>query len=73
MDKKAQHSRTDMVVWYGLCLIVVVLAVGTLYSLDIIGGGYQGGQMTAAVVVEAEPVRDNLVEIEENSTIITEE
>jgi hypothetical protein len=51
-SKRAQYSRVDYLVLYGLCIFVVVLAVGTLYSLDMIGEYKLGGKITGAVVIE---------------------
>ncbi|MBW2965598.1 hypothetical protein KY342_00675 [Candidatus Woesearchaeota archaeon] len=58
MNKKAQHSRNDMVVMYVICLVLVVLTIGTLYEIGILGdirsslGESKGGIITTAAVVD---------------------
>ena len=37
IGKKAQESRNDMALMYGLCLMLVIVAVGTMYELGVLG------------------------------------
>jgi len=76
MDRKAQYSRIDLVAWYGLCIIIVVITIGALYSFDLIDGETRGGQITAASITEdiyPEIEETNEEIAESNSTIVTEE
>ncbi|MBW2996256.1 hypothetical protein KY332_03075 [Candidatus Woesearchaeota archaeon] len=64
-QKKAQESRLDMAVWYGLCVFVIALVVCSVYSIDMIGDSYsKGGQMTGAVVVDF-PEEDSSLDVNE--------
>jgi hypothetical protein len=36
-NRKAQTSRTDLAVWYGVFLMAVIVLVGTMYGFGIIG------------------------------------
>ena len=63
LKKKAQESRNDLLVWYVVCIAVVVISVGALYGFGIIGATGSHGpliesKITAAAVVE-EPKDDN--------------
>lgn len=35
--KKAQESRKDLLTWYLLCFMIVIVTVGGLYGFGIIG------------------------------------
>ena len=37
MNKKAQDSRNDLLIWYISCFILVVFIIGGLYKFGIIG------------------------------------
>ncbi|MBW2965596.1 hypothetical protein KY342_00665 [Candidatus Woesearchaeota archaeon] len=37
MDKKAQDSRNDLLIWYISCFILVVFVIGGLYRFGVIG------------------------------------
>ena len=74
MDRKAQYSRNDLAVWYGLFVFVVALALSTVYYIHGIGDFSSNGQITAlaiddganadtgdseGVLILAEPIEDN--------------
>ncbi|MBW2965597.1 hypothetical protein KY342_00670 [Candidatus Woesearchaeota archaeon] len=65
MNKKAQHSRNDMAIMYAICLLLVVLTIGTLYEIGILGdirsSLRNGGGITGAVVVEDEQEENHAV------------
>ena len=59
MEKKAQQSRNDLAMLYMASLLLIVIAIGALYSFGIIGqsshGSLIGSMPTAAVVAEQKP------------------
>ena len=73
MNNKAQYSKVDRVVWYGLCIIVITIAVASLYSLDMIGNGSFSEKITAAATFdEVDGVKLDEEIVDDNSTIITD-
>ena len=72
--KKAQQSRNDLFALYGICFLIVMISVGSLYGLGIIGNGHTNGDLlgsnkiTAAAI--AVPVdNSNLLEQETNNSL----
>ena len=39
MYRKGQQSRNDLLAWYGVCFLIVLISVGFLYGVGIIGDG----------------------------------
>ena len=55
MDKKAQQSRADLFLWYGLCILFVFASVGALYGIGFVDAGTNsntlgGSKITGAFV-----------------------
>ena len=71
MNKSGQQSRNDLLAWYAVCFLIVVIGVGFLYGVGLIGDGPINGEIiktnkiTAAAV--AIPV-DNSRFVEDNSS-----
>jgi hypothetical protein len=62
MNKRAQEGRNDLIMLYGICIVIVLASVGLLYGLGFIGGYesrsslIENNEITAAAV--AVPIED---------------
>jgi hypothetical protein len=63
-----------MAVWYGLCVFIIALVVGSIYSIDMIGEHYsKGGQMTGAVIIDDSFEEEPSLDINETEDDISTE
>ena len=76
MDKKAQHSRDDLLVWYVACFAIVLITVFSLYGLGIVGNSTGHGSLiesnkitAAAIAVPVEGPAEQIEEIQGNISL----
>ena len=78
LNKKAQQSRNDLLGWYVASLMIVLVAVGSMYGLGIIGNYQENGHMidsnkitAAAVAVPQENITSDNANISQptNSSV----
>ncbi|MBD3355189.1 hypothetical protein GF361_04355 [Candidatus Woesearchaeota archaeon] len=77
MNNKAQEARNDLVVWYVVCLVVVLVSVSALYGFGFLNGDVENGSLiednkvtgaAVAVPVEKNNGLNNSNDISNNSS-----
>jgi len=67
MNKTGQQSRNDLLAWYGVCFLIVVISVGFLYGVGMLGDGPANGNLIQSNKVTAAAVA---VPVEKDSNLI---